>query len=221
MGIISLEQADHLLWLGRYSERVYTTIRLYSTGFDEMIDSDPGAYLDICNKLEIPDIYGDKDTFIKMYAFDSENFNSIMSNMKRAYDNAIVLREEIGTETFSYIQVALYELQKAEKSVHPLINMQNVIDYIVAFWGMADDSIENEDERNIIKLGKRIERVDLYCRMGVDPKKLSRELRRLEHRVDSIGIPYDAQTFEYIKEEAKKDSMDYHRLLVLVDGLLG
>lgn len=30
MGIISVEQADRLYWLGRYAERVYTTLRIYS-----------------------------------------------------------------------------------------------------------------------------------------------------------------------------------------------
>ncbi len=38
MGIISVDQADRLFWLGRYSERVYTTLRLYSKSFDSMID---------------------------------------------------------------------------------------------------------------------------------------------------------------------------------------
>ena len=29
MGIISVEQASRLYWLGRYTERVYTTIRMF------------------------------------------------------------------------------------------------------------------------------------------------------------------------------------------------
>ena len=40
MGIISLEQTDRLYWLGRYSERVYTTIRLFSQRYDIMIAVD-------------------------------------------------------------------------------------------------------------------------------------------------------------------------------------
>ena len=38
MGIISLEQKDMLLWLGRYTERVYTTLRLYSNTYDTLIE---------------------------------------------------------------------------------------------------------------------------------------------------------------------------------------
>ncbi|MEE3395254.1 MAG: hypothetical protein VZQ97_04965, partial [Candidatus Onthomonas sp.] len=33
---------------------------------------------------------------------------SVYSNLIRAYDNAIVLREEIGSLTLSYIQLAVY-----------------------------------------------------------------------------------------------------------------
>ena len=36
MGVISVEQTDRLYWLGRYAERVYTTVRLYFLTFDRI-----------------------------------------------------------------------------------------------------------------------------------------------------------------------------------------
>ena len=39
----------------------------------------------------------------------------------RTYDNAVVLREEIGSETLSYIQLAVYEMNRAKESSAPLI----------------------------------------------------------------------------------------------------
>ena len=96
MGIISVEQTDHLYWLGRYTERVYTTIRVYSRSFDTMIDEVTDSYQKWCQLVDIPDIYGSKDVFRKKYPFDAENPDSIISNLNRAYDNAIVLRESIG-----------------------------------------------------------------------------------------------------------------------------
>ena len=38
MGIISIEKANDLFWLGRYSQRVYSTIKKYYNGFDGMLD---------------------------------------------------------------------------------------------------------------------------------------------------------------------------------------
>ena len=49
MGIISLEKSNHLYWLGRYSERAFTTIRTFMDAYDTMLDQDPEAYKHICN----------------------------------------------------------------------------------------------------------------------------------------------------------------------------
>lgn len=156
MGIISVGQMNRLLWLGRYSERVYTTLRLYSNSFDTMIDEIADSYAEFCKMVDIPDIYGSKEVFREKYPFDEENPDSILSNLNRAYDNAIVLREEIDSEALSYIQLAIYDMNKARISRAPLIEMQRVIDNILAFWGIVDDSIDSEQVRNIIKTGKRI-----------------------------------------------------------------
>ena len=93
--------------------------------------------------------------------------NSIISNLNRAYDNAIVLREEIGSEVLAYIQLAIYDIQTACRSKDMLMGLQEVLDHILAFWGIADDMIESEQVRNIIKTGKRVERLDLYARLGM------------------------------------------------------
>ncbi len=81
MGIISVEQADRLYWLGRYTERVYTTLRMFCQSFDVMIDELGDSYREFCKKLDIPDSYGDKAAFLKQYPFDCENPDSIISNL--------------------------------------------------------------------------------------------------------------------------------------------
>ena len=44
MGIISIEKADHLYWLGRYAERVYTTLRVFFHIYDQY-DRTAGRHL--------------------------------------------------------------------------------------------------------------------------------------------------------------------------------
>ena len=193
MGIISVEQTDHLYWLGRYTERVYTTIRVYSRSFDTMIDEVTDSYQKWCQLVDIPDIYGSKDVFRKKYPFDAENPDSIISNLERAYDNAIVLRESIGSETLAYIQLAIYEMNRAKDSRSPLIELQKVTDNLMAFRGIADDQIDSEQIRNSLKTGKRIERVDLYARLGASREQLIREVSRMIPRVERSGMEYDPQ----------------------------
>ncbi|MCD7803222.1 MAG: alpha-E domain-containing protein [Clostridiales bacterium] len=56
MGIKSIEVTDRLYWLGRYSERVYTSLRLFAKSYDDMLDKGD-TYGELCRSLEIPNIY--------------------------------------------------------------------------------------------------------------------------------------------------------------------
>lgn len=220
MGIISVEQTDRLFWLGRYSERVYSTLRLYSNSFDTMIDEITDSYIEFCKMVDIPDIYGSKEAFKEKYPFDETNPDSIVSNLNRAYDNAIVLREEIGSETLSYIQLAIYDMNKAKISRAPLIEMQRVIDNILAFWGIVDDNIDSEQVRNIIKTGKRIERVDLYARLGMPRQELIREVERLAPRIERSGIKYNKEKINTLKKLVTEPEIDYYRIVYEVESIL-
>lgn len=224
MGIISLEQTNRLYWLGRYSERVYTTIRLYSKCYDDMIDDIGDNFADFCKQLEIPNIYKDKEDFNARYAFDENDENSILSNLMRAYDNAIVLREEIGSETLSYIQLAIYAINKAKISRAPLLELQNVEDNILAFWGIADDFIDSETTRNIIKAGKRVERIDLYARLRLGRRELTKELHRMEKRLIKSGMRYDEARLAHLKEliEQKEEDKvpEWHAIVEEVENLV-
>lgn len=220
MGIISVEQADHLYWLGRYTERVYTTLRFYSQSFDTMIDEKVDSYQKFCESIDIPNIYTSKEDFIKRYPFDAGNPDSIISNLNRAYDNAIVLRESIGSEALSYIQLAIYDMNKAAQSSSPLIEMQQIMDHILAFWGIADDRIDSEQVRNIIKAGKRIERIDIYARLGVSQNELIREVHRMIPRVTKSGIVYDKTKLEQVKKLVENSELDYYMIVSNVEAII-
>ena len=66
----------------------------------------------------------------------SRNPDSLISNLNRAYDNAVVLRESIGSEALSYIQMSVYDMENAAKSEVPLLELQQVLVNIHAFWGI-------------------------------------------------------------------------------------
>jgi len=219
MGIISVEQANRLYWLGRYAERVYTTVRIYFKSFDSMIDEFADSYHDFCQMIDIPDIYENKDDFMSSYPFDENNPDSIISNLNRAYDNAIVLRESIGSESLSYIQLAIYEMNRAKNSDAPLIELQQIIDDILAFWGIVDDQIDDYHIRNIIKSGKRIERIDLYARLGVGKEELLREIKRMVPRVEKSGLEYDKDKLLKIQEAFENNSVDYYEIVNMVEGI--
>lgn len=220
MGIISVEQAEHLFWLGRYTERVYTTLRIYFRSFDTMIDEPEDSYQAFCDSIDIPNIYTSREDFLKRYPFDDSNPDSIISNLSRAYDNAIVLRESIGSEALSYIQLAIYDMNKAAASQSPLIEMQYLLDHILSFWGIADDEIDSEQVRNMIKAGKRMERVDLYARLKLSGKELVREVHRMVPRVERSGLSYSRQHLDKVRELVENADLNYYEIVSNVEAMI-
>ncbi len=215
----SVITTDRLYWLGRYTARVYTTLKMFEVSFDKLIEADNREYAEFCNQLEIPNIYKDKDDFIARYAFDQEDPNSILSNLMRAYDNAIELREEIGSESLAYIQLSVYSIQKAKASNAPFLELQNVMDDILAFWGIVDDQIDDKTTRNIIKVGKRIERVDLYARVRTNDEALRREMSRLVPRLKESGLKYSEEKLEHLIKLCDADKLDYHQIVNEIESL--
>ncbi len=191
MGIISVEKADHLFWIGRYTERVFTTLAAFFEFYDRMIDVDLAAYKKFCERIAIPDIYTDRKDFIRRYLYDETDPNSVYSNLERAYDNAIVMRDEISSHTLAYIQLALDTLKGAAGSVAPHYDLQTVIDYIHAFWGCLDDRMDDEEGRNIIKCGKYLERLDLYMRLDYPVRQIEKEYSKFLNRLHKIHLNYN------------------------------
>ena len=220
MGVKSAEMIDRLFWLGRYSERTYTTLKLYGKKFDSMIEEGEEGYDAFCRSLDIPNIYTSAEDFRSRYPFGKDDPNSIYSNLIRAYDNAVELREEIGSETLAYIQLAVYELNKAALSDAPLIEFQAVLDDILAFWGIVDDMIEDEYARNIIKVGKLVERIDLYGRLQMDRVSMEREICRLTGRIDRTGLHYRKQTLDRLNELILQEELDYPAIVWETEQIL-
>ncbi len=199
MGIISLEKQDHLFWLGRYSERVFTTIRTFLLGYDQMLDDDTVTYQTICTALDIPDMYGSQENFIKNYIYAAEDANSIYTNLRHAYDNAVVLRDEISSDSLSYIQMALDVMESHRQVPLSLLSLQQVLDILFAFWGSIDDLVLSENTRNILKAGRYLERVDLYVRLNYPQESIVREFTKLEHRMSHLTtLQYDAALYQQI-----------------------
>lgn len=204
MGIISLEKSNHLYWLGRYSERAFTTIRTFMEAYDTMLDRDTEAYKKICEKLSIPDVYGSKEKFITNYLFDENDPNSVFSNLTRACDNASVLRDMISTTALGYIQLALDVMTDAKREAFCLLYLQDVLDDLYAFWGCIDDYVESSACRNIMKTGRYVERLDLYIRLDYDKKAMELAYDRMTYRLQRSLAAYDKENYALVSEAIKK-----------------
>lgn len=198
---ISAEQADRLYWLGRYVERVFSTLRLFNRSLDRMIDQNGDDYVDFCRRLSIPsEIYAGPEDFETRYLFDPANPDSIYANLSRAYDNAIVLRNFITTETMAYIQLALDQLQHGAREDSAFLETQRVADWLLAFWGSVDDRVADVERRDLMKVGKYSERLDLLIRLDFPEYAVEALLPRLLSHTKRVEALLEKPVLEELRQ---------------------
>lgn len=191
MGALSLEKTDHLLWLGRYVERSYTTQSFILSTYDKALDSTEGNWKGQLEELGFVAGADEPIAFFRDCLFNRQNSCSLAFSMNAAYGNAVMLRDVLGTEAISYIQMAQDGIEHAEVSASPLLDLQLVQDNIMAFKGCVDDMVASDTARNLIKCGISVERIDLYARLSYRLGALRQEVHRLTSRIDRTGAPYD------------------------------
>lgn len=163
MSNISREHGERLYWLGRYTERFFTTIKSLERLHDKVIDRDPSHYQKYLACFGMNDTYGDYKNFFSSFIFDKNNMSSASYSLERAYDNGIVLREEISTDALAYLQLAIDKLESASKTNQVLVvTLLPLQDIVYSFWGCVNDTVTNEEVKDIINLGKYVERLELY-----------------------------------------------------------
>ncbi|MGN0642347.1 MAG: alpha-E domain-containing protein [Huintestinicola sp.] len=181
MGAISIETSSSLYWLGRYTERVFTTLNSFFRYYDKMLDGGPEiSYQTYLNWLSIPDIYGSTERFFDCYLFDKENPDSIRSNFERALGNGTVVREKIKTPSLSYLQLALDSFKKCRGTEKVRYDLLPVRDRIYAFWGSVESNMTDIEARDILMFGQAVERMDLYFRFSLPFESISSEFEILD-----------------------------------------
>lgn len=198
MGSLSLEKVDHLLWLGRYVERSQTTHRFILSTYDAALDSVEGNWKGQLEELGFSPDSDDPIEFFNDCLFNLDNASSLAHSMDAAYGNAVMLRDVIGTESIAYVQMAVNSIELARTSDAPLVDLQEMVDDIMAFKGCVDDYVADDAARNIIKCGMSVERLDLYARLSYRLHRLRQETHRLASRIDRIGVPYDKASFKKV-----------------------
>ena len=218
---ISAEQADRLYWLGRYVERVFSTLRLFNRSLDRSSDQNGDDYVDFCRRLSIPsEIYAGPEDFETRYLFDPANPDSIYANLSRAYDNAIVLRNFITTETMAYIQLALDQLQHGARADSAFLETQRVADWLLAFWGSVDDRVADVERRDLLKVGKYSERLDLLIRLDFPEYAVEALLPRLLSHTKRVEALLEKPVLEELRQMTEPGlPQNRVRLLKLVNLL--
>lgn len=222
MGPVTLSKQNRLFWLGRYAERVYMSVQYLMKAYDKLLDGGDNAvdYADICRRLGIANVYTSAEDFCRRYLFDASVPCSVRGSMDNLLGNGMVLRETISTPTLAYLEMAENAMEMASHSEAPAVELQWVLDDIMAFHGSFDESVNLESARNITKTGGTLERLSLMLRLDLEPEHLRREAVKLMNRLYKTDLTANQQALSQISAFAL-EAADIPKLDLLrsVEGL--
>lgn len=228
MGTLSIAKTDHLLWLGRYMERTLTTLRFVLAAYDAALDNpDSNMWDKSLRELGFQEEITEPKKFFEDCLFSTTLPASIYHSLDQAYGNAVTLRDSVGSESIAYVQMAVDSVNRASTSTSPLLDLQSIIDNIMAFKGTVEDSVTDDTARYLVKCGMSIERMDLYTRLGYQLDVLPQVAHRLAGRISRVGVPYDAEKFRRMVDiiyapdfPANMTPELSQELLACIDGIL-
>lgn len=221
MGTISLNKNNRLFWLGRYAERVYQGVLAVQNIQDSVLDDQEVNLQEQCLKLGIVGCFSTPEEFCTRFAFDRTLPESILCSADAMLGNGMVLREVLGSQTLSYIQMSVSALEAAAISQSCGVQLQWVLDDIMAFRGCYAEFIDEEDIRNIIRCGASVERIGTMLRFHADDTILRRELQKLINRLYKTKLKCDEYKLSTIHQFAfsEEAGSDRSGLLSSVESL--
>lgn len=179
--IISAANANRLYWLGRYEERVYMTLHLLRKCYDKMIDGKPEDYAAFWQKFDAGKAYTTTEEFTYGMMYDENNPSSILSAQTYAMDNAMMLRENITSETLSYLEMSIAKIKSCKQDgAMNISDLQQVTDWSLAFWGSADQRIFNQKALILMHIGRTIEYMDMMLRFDYAFNRIAKEYEDLK-----------------------------------------
>lgn len=225
--IISAVKANSLFWLGRYEERVYITLHLLRKCHDKMIDGELEDYWPIWQKLDTTGAYQTIEEFTFGIMYDDTNPSTVMAAQTKAMDNAILLREDILSETLSYLEMSLALLKECRKKQEKnVICLQPVIDWSLAFWGSAQQRLQNHKALYIMSIGRNVENMDMLLRFDYSYERVALAYNSLKRYCKQMPNIID-EDFEgelnslFIEERFNLNDVEYkNKLLELINQLV-
>lgn len=193
LALVTASKADNLFWLGRYTERVFITLSQFFPFYDRVMDTDVDAFRPFARALDLPEDFEDFDAFIHSFLYDEKNPDSVRSAIVYAFNNAVILRPELGSRSLQQVELAMSSIVEASEyggTDADIFKHRDIADNMLAFWGGVENSPVEPTLKSFIFVGKYLERLDLYTRFGYSVEELKAPLAKLGSYILPLnGLP--------------------------------
>ncbi|MDD2382844.1 MAG: alpha-E domain-containing protein [Sulfurospirillaceae bacterium] len=187
MILISPQTAEHLFWIGRYIQRAESMSRLVIDIFDKIIDHNPQESHNFYAKLGLTLDYQNNQEFLRQATFDLE-FVSLLSIVNNARENAVLARASLPNRMFSRINglYLRYQIAKDEPKTS-IFWLESTLQELDAIWGNLELNIAHMHEKDLIQLGRIIEKMDLNIRLFDSLEATALDVARLNNLLAKLG----------------------------------
>ena len=167
--LLTTNVAWNLYWLGRYLERIESSLLELESVFDTIIDVDKDAGVKFYQQFGITLSYDNASDFLDEAIF-GEHLGNLAMMSEYVRENAIICRSQIDTAAFGEV-IELYELfQRAANEVRhtDFRFIDRALSLISEIWGNLTRRQNRQQSDYFIRLGKLVEKVDYHLCIGRD-----------------------------------------------------
>lgn len=167
--LLTANVASNLYWLGRYLERMESTLVETLNGFDKIIDVDKAYGKKLFKRFEIDIKYKNATDFLDEALF-GEHESNIYTLIKFVRENAIISRAYLDEHAFgSIIELALLLKQANKEHIQTdCAFIEDISSIVSQIWGELTRKQERNNSDYFIRLGKLVEKVDFHLRLKRD-----------------------------------------------------
>ena len=167
--LITANSALSLYWLGRYLERVESSLIDINQAYDKIIDVDSNDGVTLFEKLGIKIEYGNSSEFLNVAIF-GEHCANLYELLSFAKENAIVARSYIETEAFGSIMELHKHFEMAQKTNFfvDFRFIDTALSLISEIWGELTRKQTRNAHDYFLAMGKNVEKVDIHLRLAKD-----------------------------------------------------
>jgi uncharacterized alpha-E superfamily protein len=163
--LLTANVATNLYWLGRYIERTEATLNQIVIAYDQIIDVNKDAGVELYKNFSTELSYESAQDFLEKAIFGEHSAN-LATILGYARENAIICRNHINMEAFGEI-IALHTL--FQKSSYDLMEIDyKLIDtahsLISEMWGEISKTEYKKISDYFLRLGQLVEKADFNFR---------------------------------------------------------
>lgn len=190
---LSTRMADSLVWLGRYQQRLETLGKETLTCFDEVIDKNPNAGIDLFAKLNIALSYPCASEFLHQACY-GDHSASLFELSKQARENAIIIRDLLSDSLFGSVNSVYVGLaEQADNRQLDAYQLSQLLTEIEYFWGRISTRLVKDRASQFILFGQMIEVIDLKMRLYGKTDSLLEDSQRINQLGQALSDRW--QTF--------------------------